>query len=129
MISFKMLDQDSDSSLDEDPQPQIPQISPLEFAELMDVEYGVDEYFEPEELEQMSHIELRRYKNLRANYEVMKAMGKDCSIYCKWGCMHCPVCWVTRPTAYAKNGQVWSSYTSSKTIIKHLHMLIDLSML
>ena len=42
----------------------------------MDVDYGVDEYFEIEELEQMSPIELRRYKNLRANYEVMKAMGK-----------------------------------------------------
>ena len=68
-----MLDQDSDTSSDEDPTPQI---SPLEFAELMDVEYAVDEYFEPEELEQMSPIELRRYKNLRANYEVMKAMGK-----------------------------------------------------
>ena len=73
-----MLQQDSDSSSEEDP-PQ-PHISPLEFAELMDVEYGVDEYFEPEELEQMSPIELRRYKNLRANYEVMKAMGKNSSI-------------------------------------------------
>ena len=72
-VQFKMLDQDSDSSSEEDPKPQI---SPLEFAELMDVEYGVDEYFEIEELEQMSPIELRRYKNLRANYEVMKAMGK-----------------------------------------------------
>ena len=70
-----MLDQDSDSSSEEDPKPQC--ISPLEFAELMDVEYGVDEYFEPEELEQMSHIELRRYKNIRANYEIMKAMGKN----------------------------------------------------
>ena len=68
-----MLDQDSDSSSEEDPQPQI---TPLEFAELMDVEYGVDEYFEPKELEEMSSIELRRYKNLRANYEVMKAMGE-----------------------------------------------------
>ena len=64
---------DSDSSSEEN---TTPQISPLEFAELMDVEYGVDEYFEIEELEQMSPIELRRYKNLRANYEVMKAMGK-----------------------------------------------------
>ena len=61
------------SDSEEDP---MPQITPLEFAELMDVEYGVDEYFEIEELEQMSPIELRRYKNLRANYEVMKAMGK-----------------------------------------------------
>ena len=71
-----MLDPDSDSSTEDDSKPQI---SPLEFAELMDVEYGVDEYFENEELEQMSPIELRRYKNLRANYEVMKAMGKGCS--------------------------------------------------
>ena len=68
-----MQDQDSDSSSEEDSKPQI---SPLEFAELMDVEYGVDEYFEIEELEQMSPIELRRYKNLRGNYEVQKAMGK-----------------------------------------------------
>ena len=72
-----MLNEDSDSSSEEDPKPHI---SPSEFADLMDVEYGVDEYFEPEELEQMSPIELRRYKNLRANYEVMKAMGKNCSI-------------------------------------------------
>ena len=78
-----MLDLDSDSSSEEDPQPQI---SPLEFAELMDVEYGVDEYFENEELEQMSPIELRRYKNLRANYEVMKAMGKGQVIYLNIQC-------------------------------------------
>ena len=68
-----MLDPDSDSSSEEDPKPHI---TPMEFAELMDVEYSVDEYFEPKELEEMSSIELRRYKNLRANYEVMKAMGK-----------------------------------------------------
>ena len=79
-----MLDQDSDSSSEEDPQPQI---SPLEFAELMDVEYGVDEYFEPEELEQMSPIELRRYKNLRANYEVMKAMGRSIKVKKKIFCV------------------------------------------
>ena len=70
---FKMLDHDSESSSEEDSKPPM---TPLEFAELMDVEYGVDEYFEPKELEEMSSIELRRYKNLRANYEVMKAMGE-----------------------------------------------------
>ena len=75
-----------DEDSDEEVPTNLPPISPLEFAELMDIEYGVDEYFWPEELEQMSHIELRRYKNLRANYEVLKAMGKDCSIYHKWGC-------------------------------------------
>ena len=69
---------DSDSSSEEN---TTPQISPLEFAELMDVEYGVEEYFEIEELEQMSPVELKRYKNLRANYEVMKAMGKGLVIY------------------------------------------------
>ena len=52
--------------------------SAVDFAEMMDVEYSVDEYFEPEELAKMSPIEKRRYKNLRANYEVMKAMG-ECS--------------------------------------------------
>ena len=51
-------------------------MSAVDFAEMMDVEYSVDEYFEPEELAKMSPIEKRRYKNLRANYEVMKAMGK-----------------------------------------------------
>ena len=51
-------------------------MSAIDFAEMMDVEYSVDEYFEPEELAKMSPIEKRRYKNLRANYEVMKAMGQ-----------------------------------------------------
>ena len=51
-------------------------MSAVDFAEMMDVEYSVDEYFEPEELAKMSPIEKRRYKNLRANYEVMKAMGE-----------------------------------------------------
>ena len=51
-------------------------MSAVDFAEMMDVEYSVDEYFEPHELEKMSPIEKRRYKNLRANYEVMKVMGK-----------------------------------------------------
>ena len=32
-------------------------------AVLVDVEYSVDEYFEPEELVKMSPIEKRRYKN------------------------------------------------------------------
>ena len=50
-------------------------MSAVDFAEMMDVEYSVDEYFEPEELAKMSPIEKRRYKNLRANYEVMKKMG------------------------------------------------------
>ena len=51
-------------------------MSAVDFAEMADVEYSVDEYFEPEELAKMSPIEKRRYKNLRANYEVMKAMGE-----------------------------------------------------
>ena len=51
-------------------------MSAVDFAEMMDVEYSVDEYFEPEELAKMSPIEKRRYKNLRANYEVMKAMSE-----------------------------------------------------
>ena len=72
-----MSDQDSDyASSEEDPMPR-PHITPMEFAELMDVDYSVDEYFEPKELEEMSFIELRRYKNLRANFEVMRAMGKE----------------------------------------------------
>ena len=54
-------------------------MSAVDFAEMMDVEYSVDEYFEPEELAKMSPIEKRRYKNLRANYEVMKAMGEHLS--------------------------------------------------
>ena len=37
----------------------------------------MDEFFTPEELAKMSPIEKRRYKNLRANYEVMKAMGES----------------------------------------------------
>ena len=52
------------------------QMSAIDFAEMMDVDYEIDQYFEPEELAKMSPIEKRRYKNLRANYEVMKAMGK-----------------------------------------------------
>ena len=57
-------------------------MSAIDFAEMMDVEYSVDEYFEPEELSKMSPIEKRRYKNLRANYEVMKAMGKlGCPVF------------------------------------------------
>ena len=46
-------------------------------SELMNVESNVDEYFELKELEQMSPIELQRYMNLRANYEVMKRMGES----------------------------------------------------
>ena len=55
-------------------------MSAVDFAEMMDVEYSVDEYFEPEELAKMSPIEKRRYKNLRANYEVMKEMGEFCNV-------------------------------------------------
>ena len=60
----------------QDPNEEKQPMSAIDFAEMMDVEYSVDEYFEPEELSKMSPIEKRRYKNLRANYEVMKAMGE-----------------------------------------------------
>ena len=49
-------------------------MSACDFAEMMEVEYTVEEYFEPEEWAKMKDIERRRYANLRANYEVMKAM-------------------------------------------------------
>ena len=51
-------------------------LSAIDYAEMAGVDYSIEEYFEPEELAKMSPIEKRRYKNLRANYEVMKAMGE-----------------------------------------------------
>ena len=60
--------------------PQI-NITSSEIADMMDVEYSIEEFFEPEELEQMSIIELKRYKNRRGNYEVMKRMGECLKIF------------------------------------------------
>ena len=60
--------------------PQI-NITPSEIADMMDVEYSIEEFFEPEELEQMSIVELKRYKNRRGNYEVMKRMGECLKIF------------------------------------------------
>ena len=61
----------------------VPQINipSSEIADMMDVEYSIEEFFEPEELEQMSIIELKRYKNRRGNYEVMKRMGECLKIF------------------------------------------------
>ena len=78
VIWLVMSDQSCDSSSEDDP-PKL-QMTPLDFAELMNVESDVDEYFELKELEQMSPIELQRYMNLRANYEVMKRMGESWSL-------------------------------------------------
>ena len=67
-----MSGHDSDSSSED----LKPDITPLEIAEWMEIEYSVDEFFEPKELEEMAYVELKRYKSIRANYECFKAMGK-----------------------------------------------------
>ena len=47
-------------------------MSTIDFAQMMDVQCEIDEYFEPEELQKMTPWVKKGYRNLRANYEVMK---------------------------------------------------------
>ena len=47
-----------------------------DYTEMMDVEYSVEEYFEPEEWLEMGRPEKMRFRSLRNHYEAMKAMGE-----------------------------------------------------
>ena len=69
-----MSDEESDSSSSDEGQKLL--ITPEEFAAAMNRVYTVDEFFDQEEMDQMSPIEHRRYINLRCNYQMMKAMGE-----------------------------------------------------
>ena len=51
-------------------------MSEVDLEEMADVEYSIEEFFHPDELARMSPLEKRKYKNLRANYEVMKVLGE-----------------------------------------------------
>ena len=68
-----MSDEENESSSDEGP---MLLITPEEFAAALNKVYSVDEYFEEDEMDQMSPIEHRRYISIRCNYEMMKTMGE-----------------------------------------------------
>lgn len=51
----------------------------IDFARLYkpEEEIDIDQFFSKKELEEMSLLDKKRYKNLKMNYEVMLMMGKQ----------------------------------------------------